>query len=291
MKSADPLKRQAFQVLFPCLAKIIEASVAPPHPHSLHYAKAIAIALFRQICSACALLDPVRVPMTRQSTVSDPLSINVIVRSILESYLAWEQMFIKPTSEAEREFWYFAWALKSLKFKASQEPPMPELDTVQTDNKTGNQRMMKAKDVRANMQLRIQELQKALKDNAFYKSAITSSDKSRQDRFKKYVEGGWETKPDYLLEQSMPNLHRLKVYGHLSRAAHLDHVDVKQVVYSKTHEEIMSFAEASLGVVNTILARLCEQYPIIFPKTKAITDQDPNVKILIDAYKQVTHRT
>lgn len=196
--------------------------------------------------------------MTRQVTVSDPISVNVIVRSILESYLAWEQMFIKPATEAEREFWYFAWALKSLKFKASQEPPMPELETAQKDDKTGKNRMMKAKDVRANMFLRIEELQTALKGNTFFKSVMASGQKSRQDRFKKYVEEGWETKPDYLLEQSMPNLHRLKIYGHLLRAAHLDHVDVKQVVYSKTHEEIMLFAEVSLGVVNTVLARLCE---------------------------------
>ncbi len=52
----------------------------------------------------------------------------------------------------------------------------------------------------------------------------------------------------------------------------------------------MSFAEASLGTVISVLARLCEQYPIIFPNTKAIADADPNVNILIEAYKQVTHR-
>lgn len=286
MKSPDELKMYAFHVLFPCIAKLIEASVAPPHPHSLHYAKAIAIATFRQACSACALLHPVPVPLTRDITVSDPLSVNVIIRSILESYLAWEQMFIKPSDESEREFWYFAWALKSLKVKTSQAPRLPDVETAQKDDKTGNKKMVKAIDVYNNMLKNIEELQTALKNNPFYKTAIVSGDKKREDRFKKYAEEGWETKPSFLLEQSMPGLHKRKIYDHLSRAAHLDHIDVKQVVYSQTHEEIISFAELSLSVLNQVLARFCEQYPILFPATKSIADEDADVQMWIKAFRE-----
>jgi len=290
MKSADPLKEQAFEVLFPCLAKIIEASSAPPHPNPLHDAKAVVIAMFRQICSVSLLLNPVPVPLTHQSTISDPISVNAIVRTILESYLMWEQMFITAQKDEDKEFWYFVWVLKSLKLKTISPPVLPEQKTAQRDEATGGVRMVKAKDVYQNMLRNIADLQTALRANGLYKSVQASGNAKRINIFNSHVENGWKVSAEHLIKTSMPAFHADKIYDHLSGAVHLGHVDARQVVYSKTHEEIMSFAELALTVVNVVLARLCEQYPMVFPTTAPIVSADTNVQAFIGAYREATHR-
>jgi len=291
MQSKDPQKVEAFDHLFKCLMALFDQMPGvPDHPHRMFYAKAIPIKIVRQVATVCHMQNPIPFPFHPESTVTDPISIEVVIRSVLESYLIWEQIFVVAQTEEEKEFWYFAWALKSLKLRISLDPPLPEEQVVvSTHPLTGKKGTMKAKDVHANMTERVAELKDALVKNTFFISVTKGADKKRSDRFVSYVNNGWTMSPSALFENSMGNLHSKKVYDFLAASAHLDHVEVKQIIKMRTHEELSSCAEVALSVLLHVLAKLCDQIPTVFPKTKRTFD-DQSVKTLawIKAYLLVS---
>lgn len=233
--------------------------------------------------------NPIPFPFQTGRTITDPCSIEVVVRSILESYLVWEQIFITASTEEEKEFWYFAWALKSLKLRASFDPPLPDEQVPQTDPLTGARITKKAKDVHSNLQERVAELQEALKKNTFYQSVVAGDDKKRRDRFIGYATNGWVLSPSALLETSMKNLHSKKVYDFMAASAHLDHVEVKQILKFTTHEELISLTEIANTVLLHILAKLCDQLPLVFAETKNTLDaQSAQTIVWIKAYLMVS---
>jgi len=291
MKSLDPLKVQAFEVLFPYTFNLIDSvTTVPAPPDKLFFARGIPTRIIRQVCSVCRLEEPIPIPNGSGQTVTDPISVSVIARAVLESYLVWENIFISSTTEEEKEFWYFAWALKSFKLHTAQKPPLPNALTIQTDPKTGKPKQMKAIDVYNNMLERVDELQNSLKNNAHYKSIMYLPNKKDKSHYEEYAKNGWKVSPPFLLEKSMKYFHSRKIYDYLSATSHLDYIDVKQILLAKTHEEIKTIAEASLTVILVVLARLCEQYPLVFPEAGQKMKPDNTIQEWIEAYREITDK-
>jgi len=292
MNSNDPLKREAFDVLFPCLWKLLEATpTIPRHPNKLFYGKGIVVTITREICSICALLNPLPVPTVTGSTVTDPVSISVIARTILEAYLVWEQIFILPDDEEQKEYWYLTWALKSLKLHTQTPPTVPDLELDQEDPDGGGIKKMKAIDVYNNIVKVSQDLETQIRDNAYFKIVMGSGDVTTRGRYQGHARDGWKASPEFLLKRSMKYFHSSKIYDLLSAASHIDHLSVRQLVMSLTSQEKKQYAESSLLVVLVVIARLCEQFPLVFPSPAASTIvNDPNVQKWIGAYREVADR-
>ncbi len=289
MKSRDPIKVVAFEHLFKCANRLVELSSTPNSPHRLFYAKGIIVKILRQISSACLLLDPVPVP-NHDLTISDPSSVAVISRSILESYLIWERIYIIPETDSEREYWYFAWALKTYYLRTSLPPPVPNALVDVQDPLTGQNVKVPASNSMQNMNDRVIELQEALKENNYCKSMIQRANSKKRKRINEQITKGWKASPSELLNNSLRLFHSTDMYSYLCAIAHLDHLEVKQLILSPDHQSKIAFAETPLTVVLVVLARICEQYPEVFPETKEIRDQDQNTQEWIKAYREVLDR-
>jgi len=290
MKSLDPQKNEAFSHLFPCVMKMLDAiTEVKDHPNRLYYAWAITKTIVRKVASVSHLLQPIPIPLNKQGdALSDPISVQVIVRSILEAYLIWEKIFIMPDDEDEKEFWYFAWALKSLRSRAEMELPLPDEELPQIDPKTGEKTTMKAKDAKENMKENVVKLQEELQKNAWYQAVMSSDAPGDFKRYlKRCTKGGWKTKPSELLQHSMPYHHSKGMYAFMSATAHLDHMDVKQTTKAQGHEEIIEYAELSLHVLLSVLARLCIHLPDVFPHLLPIAQTLPQKTVMWIAAREL----
>lgn len=276
MQSQDSQKNEAFSHLFPCVMKMLNSiSEVKDHSDRLYYASAIVKVIVRKVASVSSLLKPLPIPLDVNNGVfSDPLSVNVVVRSMLEAYLVWEKIFVIAETEAEKEFWYFAWVLKSLKPRTEMELPLPEEELKQVDPKTG--KPIKAKDAQENMKKNVVLLQEALQKNVWYQEVISSdaADNFKKD-LKKYAKSGWKTSPSELLSASMPYHHLKRMYAFMSATAHLDHMDVLQTTKAQGHEKIIEHAELSLHILLSVLARLCIHLPDVFPELLPIAQSLP----------------
>lgn len=221
--------------------------------------------------------------------VTDPISVSVIARSILESYVVWERIFIVSKDDDEKQFWYLAWALKSLKLRTELPPPVPDMELDQEDPKTHNIVKMKAIDVYNNMKALVKELETLLAANPYYKRVMDSGDKTTKDKVQDAARNGWKTSPEFLVKQSMKYLHTSNTHAFLNATAHLDHIDIRQIVMSVTHEEKKQYAETALTVILVVMARLCEQFPLVFPESLPVTQKDA-IQAWIQAYKEVADR-
>lgn len=279
MQSLDPQKNEAFTHLFSCVMEMLDnITEVKDHPDRMYYAWAIVKTIVRKVASISFLLQEIPIPLEGDKRlVSDPISVSVLVRSMLEAYLVWEKIYIVSEKDDEKEFWYFAWALQSLRPRAKMELPLPEEEVPSIDPKSGKVVMMKAKDVQENTKKIVAELTKSLEDNPWFKEVIENEETSpeRKKYLKQCVKKGWETKPSRLLQESMPYSRSSQIYAFMAASAHLDHMDVKQTTKAQGHKEIIQHAELSLNVVLSILARLCVHLPEVFPHLLPIAQSLP----------------
>lgn len=284
MQSLDSQKNEAFSHLFPCVIRMLDQiKEVKDHPNREYYSWAIVKIIIRKVASASILLQPVPLPLDKKGqTISDPLSVAVIVRSILEAYLIWEKIFILAESAEEKEFWYFAWALQSLKPRTEITLPLPEEETEHVDPKTGRIIKMKAKDAQENIRKNVHELHESLRKNTWYLSNV-----GNKPYLKGYVENGWKMSTKKLLEKSMPSCRNQQMYEFSSATAHLDHMDVLQTTKAHGHEKIIEYAELSLNMLLSVLARLCIHLPDVFPHLLPIAQSLPRKTIVWIAAREL----
>lgn len=290
IQSSDPHKREAFTLLFPCLRKMVDACPDTNPVRPLFYAKGLPIKIFRQTCSVCAILGRVPVPHYEPETIGDPDSIQVLTRSILESYLIFHHLFIAPQSEAEREFWWFTWALKSIVSRSEMmNSRSAVLPTVQYDEKAGKRIVKTGSEVRDNMRKNAEEIREILRANAYYKHHVLLPDKKLQKRFRKWAEDGWKSSPtQQLRDANMKHFTTWDIYGFLSSSAHTDHISVKQTLLTRTRDEQIAFAEASLHVILIVVGRLCLELPIVFPEVRPIITENAEALRYALTYKSIS---
>lgn len=290
MQSSDPQKREAFSVLFPCFRKMVDACPDSNPVNPLGYAKVIPVRIFRQTCSVCGILGRVPVPLFEPETMGDPDSIQVITRSILESYLIFNHLYIAPKTEAEKEFWWFTWVLKSLLSRSEKMNVISENLPVESyDEKTGERSFKSGKEVKKNMLRNADEIREVLKKNEFYKQHIYLPDKKIQKQFEKWVTEGWKSSPTQLIKEAgMKHFTAWNVYGAFSDSAHIDHISMKQLFLTRGNKEQVAFAEASLGILLIVIARVCLELPKVFPEVASIIGNDEKALIHALAYKKVS---
>jgi len=205
-------------------------------------------------------------------------SVQTTSRLALETYLVFHHIFIDSKSEAEQDFKYFAWILDTLKRRA-EKYHIENFEHLTNDPEGAKTMEHVKKAINANP-MQQQEVIDLLKKNDFYLKLQNSNDQDRKMRYKKRLEHGWF--PDdwtpLMRAAGMQYFIDNHIYEWLSSAAHPSFYIIECCTHARTYEEQRELCRFSKSLVMTLMAKLCLEYPIVFPQSQSVLDSNETKK-------------
>jgi hypothetical protein len=183
--------------------------------------------------------------------VLDQSSLNVLVRTTVESALVFHHVFASPQTDAKRELRYLSWLLADLLER--QEFPAASPESQQTQREESEQ---------------IDAMRARLAEN----SALKAMTPKQQRRVLEegYWTPGWAATAR---KAGLDETHATMVHRFLCSYAHSGSLSVLQFRSPKSAAQKDEFLALSLRLVNIALAVLAKAYCSMFPKAEAAVGQ------------------
>lgn len=263
----------------------VEPSQLKKHDKYL-YANALTTKIYRQSNTIKYLLAGTKLFEDQiGERVLDTHSMEVISRSIFESYLVFHHIYVASKSEDEKEFKFKAWMKAGL--LGRQKFPTGILDFA-----PALQAHTKAK--LAEEQKLIDEVTKEMETNSFFTSVMASESSGRRRRYKKFLRDGWTISDGdtpvlkYMEQANLRYFIERDLWGMTSRRAHSDFTHVADIVLQNSFEDLLKAFQFTTHVLALILARLCLEYPVSFPHANKPVEVDSELSKLATVLVRVS---
>lgn len=185
----------------------------------------------------------------------DHSSVNIIVRSAIESYLAFNYIFLnedESLSIYRHKLWEFAGLTDRSKILA-----------ISPDSKA----------IQYKEALRIKKLHDEIERDAYY---INSS---REER-KSIMKGNWKPKGGWHAINNKTNIHHRyfsDLYNHFSGHAHASYISILQVRDARSIDDQAMLANYARLMLCMVISHFVYSYVSFFPSTKVVMDSNPDL--------------
>lgn len=201
----------------------------------------------------------------RGEVVLDISSINVLVRSTLESALVFHHLFVSPHSADQAEFRHLTWVLADTLERLEFPATLPESLETQRDEREQADAITACIKASGEFQKLTAKQQKAIMNDGRWSP-------------------GWAT---IARAAGLSELHATNVHGLLCSYSHSGSLSVLQVRTPKTHEEQESLLSASLQLVSVALALMTSAYCSVIPKGAEALHQHPALASKVERWVRI----
>jgi len=234
----------------------VDRNVAPAHEWK-HDAKILGLKLFRHSASARQVAAGVTFGLNNNEHFShiDHSSVAVIVRSALETYLAFNYIFInkdEQLSSYRHKLWKHSGLIERSKLSAST----PE-----------------GKEVLFREAILIEELKNEILSNPFFLEC-------NSDARKEIKNGAWRPKGGWYTVTGQTDIHEKyfsNIYNHLSCHSHSSYISALQTRDASTIEDQQMLVRASCQNLCLILAHFLFSYVELFPESRNLLESDASL--------------
>jgi len=258
---------EEFEKLLGLVVRLVESTDGkdiPPDEEWHEYSNAFAVKLVHHLGTAYYLAKGTNLILEdKLHQYVDHSSFKVIIRSIIETYLAFYFIIIAPPTNAEKQFRFKIWQLGG--WLERQNSPV-----ITAEGKF-----------------------KLLSEKAFVEQVLTdvTSDplykKLNQDLKKKAREGEWRLGMGWArlaaIADINPNYFRA-VYRYLCGYAHSGHLSLFQIKQTESLENQADHIKHVDGIAVMIMSHFCFAYSGLYPEAEVVLEADPEVKFIADVF-------
>lgn len=251
------------------LAKVIDANKDEESKEGLRAldTEGLALKFFGHAVSTLYLHRGLNVPglVIPIANVPDPLSVDVLVRAALETFLVFYYIFIESSDKNEIDLRYRAWELAGL-YKRQTFPAYLEENIEKLQKE----------------QIWIEQLKEKIKTNPIF---MSYEEKKKNNFFKQLEKGYWRYKgwAKIALSAGFSKLNSEIIYSFLCEHVHSGNISATQVWQSYDFEIRRNLMKSSIDYLNICTANMIKYYCQYFPKSGEYyteNHQEPNIVTL-----------
>lgn len=265
---------KSFAILFVFLKKIIDASVCElPINDKRHYATVLTNTVRRQAYVIHVLLDGLQ---AGESKLIESISVSAIARSMLETYLVFNHIFIASESDAEQEFKYYAWILDTL-IRREEKYDIKNFEHIAEFSGEGRKEIEHAREVINALARQQKEVRDLMSNNDFFKAVQAIGDRNRTEQCNAYIRRGWFPRNFETLMRKADMQYFLKTHAYewMSAHAHPSFSVLESCRKAVTYEAQFKYNHLAKSTALMLLGHLCIEYPKIYPQCQKLLNDHP----------------
>lgn len=258
---------EEFETLLSLIVRLIESTDGkeiPPDEGWHEYINVFAVKLVHNLGTAYYIAKGTNLVLgDKLHQYVDHAAFKVIIRSVLETYLAFNFIIIAPPTIAEKRFRFNIWQLGGLLERQNSPVITPE----------GKLKLLSEKPL-------TEKVLADVKGDPLYK-------KLDNDLKKKAREGEWRLGRGWRklaeIADINPNYFQA-VYRYLCGYAHSGHLSLFQIKQSESIESQADHMQHVIGIGVMIMSHFCFAYSGLYPEAESVLEADSEAKLIADIF-------
>jgi tRNA A22 N-methylase len=258
---------EEFERLLGLMVRLVESTEGkeiPPDEEWHEYSNAFAVKLVHHLGTAYYIAKGTNLILEdKLHQYVDHSSFKVIIRSILETYLAFYFIIIAPPTNAERRFRFNIWQLGG--FLERQNSPVITAE--------GKLKLLSEKAI-------VEKMLSDVTSDPLYK-------KLDKDLKKKAREGEWRLGRGWPRLAAIADINQnyfKAVYRYLCGYAHSGHLSLFQIKQSESLESQTDHIKHVAGIGVMIMSHFCFAYSGLYPEAGSALEADPEAKFIAEVF-------
>ncbi len=208
------------------------------------------------------------VPKPKGAFFFDFVSIVILARAVIETYLTMFEVFFEPTTEDDKEFRHALWLLSGFILREKYAPSTSEFQKEFDESR-----------------VQIREMRERIKTTQVFKSL---TQKQQKDILKGKRRRTW----DQVVKNAGFGERTIRqIYAFQSSYVHADGLSGTQITTAKTKDEQIQFIETQMTLIMMFMSKMILNYTRTFPESDEIAKSYPISLSLAAFWSGVASRT
>lgn len=258
---------EEFETLLNLMVRLVESTdgIEIPSGEEWHeYSNAFAVKLVHHLGTAYYIAKGTNLVLgDKLHQYVDHSSFKVIIRSALESYLAFNFIIVAPPTSEEKRFRFNIWQLGGLLERQNSAVITPE----------GKLTLLSEKPL-------VEKVLADVKGDPLYKKLnYKQKEMARNGEWR--LGRGWRKLAE--IADINPNYFQ-GVYRYLCGYAHSGHLSLFQIKQTESLESQADHIQHVMGIGVMIMSHFCFAYSGLYPEAKSALEADPEAKFIADIF-------